>query len=139
MAVKTVVWDIPMPNQGNITDLSARLEHEVEQSGLQQGIATVFVTGSTAAISAIEWERGLLADFNELQERWIPKEGNYRHNEDGRDDNAHSHMRASMLGPSLTIPFASGTLFLGTWQQVVLVDFDTHPRARRVVCQVLGE
>lgn len=139
MAVKTAIWDIPCPTQGNMTDLSSRLETELEHSGLRDGIATVFVTGSTAGISAIEWERGLLQDFNQLQNQWIPDSPEYAHNEGGRDDNAHSHLRATMLGPSLTIPFSGGQLHLGTWQQVVLVDFDTRPRARKVICQVMGE
>ncbi|HEY4003354.1 MAG TPA: secondary thiamine-phosphate synthase enzyme YjbQ [Candidatus Xenobia bacterium] len=139
MAVKTIVWDVPSQAQGNMTDLTPRLENEVTASGLQDGIATVFVTGSTAGVSTIEWERGLLSDFKVMQERWIPENLQYAHNEGERDDNGHSHLRATMLGPSLTVPFTAGQLHLGTWQQVVLVDFDTKPRSRRIICQVMGE
>ncbi|MHB2015759.1 MAG: secondary thiamine-phosphate synthase enzyme YjbQ [Candidatus Xenobia bacterium] len=137
--VRTEVWELRSQAQGVLLDLTDRVHEMVRETGLKNGIATVFVSGSTAGISTIEYENGLLADFKNLQERWIPEDPRYRHNDGGRDDNAHSHLRATMMGPSVTIPFSDGKLHLGVWQQIVLADFDTRPRARRVTCQVMGE
>jgi len=97
------------------------------------------VTGSTAALTTLEFEPGLVHDLNAAFERLYPREMEYRHHERWGDDNGHSHVRASMLGPSLVVPMSGGELTLGTWQQIVLVDFDTHPRTREFLVQMLGE
>ena len=100
---------------------------------------TVFVVGSTAAVTTIEFEPGAVSDFNRLFEQLAPRRGEYRHHPRWGDDNGSSHVRAALLGPSLTIPFEDGTLTLGTWQQIMLIEFDTRPRAREVVIQIIGE
>ena len=139
MSVKTEVFNLRSEGRGALLDVTPEVTQHLRSSGLKDGIVTVAVVGSTAGISTIEYEPGLLSDFKNLQERWIPESPTYRHNYGGRDDNAHSHLRATMLGPSVTIPFSNGRLHLGTWQQIVLIDFDTRPRSRSVVCQVMGE
>jgi len=121
----------------NITDEVARL---VATSGLQAGVATLFNVGSTAGITTTEYEPGLVNyDIAATFERIAPESGHYEHEKTWHDDNGHSHVRATLLGPSLTVPFTEGKLTLGTWQQIILVDFDTRPRRRTVVCQLLGE
>ena len=100
---------------------------------------TVFVTGSTAAVTTIEFEPGAVSDFNRLFEQLAPRRGEYRHHLRWGDDNGSSHVRAALLGPSLTIPFVDGALTLGTWQQIMLVEFDTSARRREIVVQMIGE
>ncbi len=123
----------------DIIDLTPRVSQEVPDSGLTMGTATLFVVGSTAGITTIEYEPGLLQDLSEAWERLAPEALAYKHNEAWGDGNGHSHVRASMLGPSLTIPFTDKALALGTWQQIVLVDFDVRPRSREIVVQLAGE
>jgi secondary thiamine-phosphate synthase enzyme len=118
----------------NITDEVARA---VRQSGVDTGLATVFVPHSTAAITTIEFEPGAVADLVQSIRRLIPEDPGYRHNR--IDDNAHSHLRAALVGPSLAVPVISGELVLGTWQQIVLIDFDTGPRQRTVCLQIIGD
>jgi secondary thiamine-phosphate synthase enzyme len=112
----------------------------VAETGLVNGTVTVFNVGSTAGITTIEYEPGLVKhDINAAFEKIAPQAGRYEHEETWHDDNGHAHVRASMLGPSLVVPFDQQDLILGTWQQIVLIDFDTRPRTRKVVCQVTGE
>jgi len=121
----------------DITEGVARIAHE---AGIRNGLVTVFVIGSTAAITTTEAEPGLMThDLKAFYERIAPANQYYRHEETWHDDNGHSHVRASSLGPSLTVPLVDGRLTLGTWQQIVLIDFDTRGREREVVVQVLGE
>jgi secondary thiamine-phosphate synthase enzyme len=120
-------------------DLTTEVAKAVADSEIVSGIATVFVTGSTAGITTIEFEPGLVHDISTAFERLFPRDLHYRHHERWGDDNGHSHVRASMLGPSLTVPFRDGRLTLGTWQQIILVDFDTSPRTRNYVIQILGD
>ncbi len=108
-------------------------------SELSQGVATVFVTGSTAGLTTIEYEPWLVHDLGAAFERLYPQAMEYRHHETWGDDNGHSHVRASMLGPSLAVPFVDDELTLGTWQQIILVDFDTRPRSLEFVIQMIGE
>lgn len=123
-----------------MVDITDRTSEAVRESGLKSGIVTVFVPGSTAGITTIEYEPGLLKDFPAAIERLVPSRIDYEHNRTSYgEDNGHSHVRASFLGPSLTVPFAEKKLLLGTWQQVVLVDFDTRPRNRSLIFQVMGE
>ncbi len=117
----------------------ARIAREIGSSGISNGVATVFISGSTAGITTIEYEGRLLADFKDMWDRVIPQGIPYQHSATWGDDNGHSHVRASLLGPSLTIPFVNKALTLGTWQQVVLVDFDNRPRSREIILQLMGE
>ena len=110
----------------------------VRQSGVQSGVVAVFVPGATAAVTAMEFEPGGVNDLRAALERLIPREGDYEHNRLNADTNSHAHMRAAIVGPSETLPVADGDLVTGTWQQIVLLDFDDRPRERRVLVQVLG-
>ncbi|MGB9837156.1 MAG: secondary thiamine-phosphate synthase enzyme YjbQ [Candidatus Saccharicenans sp.] len=123
----------------DIKDLTEILNEKLRNSGLRQGQLTVFVQGSTAGVTTIEYEPGLVKDLAELMEKIIPSSRSYHHDERWGDANGFSHLRASLLGPSLVIPFADGKLRLGVWQQVVLVDFDNRPRNRQVFLQLIGE
>ena len=124
---------------GHILDITSEVAEAVRESDLSQGVATVFVTGSTAGLTTVEYEPGLVHDLTAAFERLYPKAMEYRHHETWGDDNGHSHVRASMLGPSLAVPFVDRRLTLGTWQQIILVDFDTRPRSREFVVQMIGE
>jgi len=120
----------------NITEDIARV---VQESKISDGIATIFVPGSTAAITTIEYEPGLLQDFPSMLERIAPKNIDYEHEKAWHDGNGHSHVRASLVGPSLTVPFTNKQLTLGTWQQIVLVELDIRSRERSLVVQIIGE
>ena len=124
---------------GDMLDLTAQVTGLVAASGVINGIVTIAVVGSTAGITTIEYEPGLVADLGKAFDRVAPSGVAYEHDRRWHDGNGHSHVRASMLGPSITLPLVQGAVTLGTWQQVVLVDFDTRPRTRRIVVQVLGE
>lgn len=130
-----------IPTQGNndILNLTGAIAAEVAGSGITSGVATIFVPGSTAGLTTVEYEPGLITDLRDAFDRLVPAHAGYRHNLTEGDDNGHSHVRAALLGPSLTIPFERGRLLLGTWQQIVLVDFDVRPRRREVIVQILGE
>ncbi|MCS6802341.1 MAG: secondary thiamine-phosphate synthase enzyme YjbQ [Chloroflexota bacterium] len=123
----------------DVIDLTPALRNAIRESELTRGTATLFVTGSTAGLTTIEFEPGLVADLAAAFEAIAPRSRVYAHNERWHDDNGHAHIRAALLGPSLVIPFADRVPLLGTWQQVVLVDFDTRPRRREIVCQLMGE
>lgn len=120
----------------DITDAIARV---VATSELANGIVTVFCPGSTSAVTTIEFESGALADLRRLLDKIVPVDGDYRHNLRWGDGNGHSHVRAALLGPSLTVPLVDGRLTLGTWQQIIHIDLDNRPRRRRVVVQIMGE
>jgi secondary thiamine-phosphate synthase enzyme len=119
-------------------DITADVQRFVEEAGIAEGQATAFVRGSTAAVTTMEYEPGGVQDLEAMLERLIPTRGDYEHNRLNHDTNSHAHQRASMFGPSLSVPVVEGRLALGTWQQVVLLDFDDRPRERTVVVQVLG-
>jgi len=123
----------------DIIDITPQVEQQVAEAGINNGIATVFISGSTAGITTIEFESGLLADFQRMWERTIPRNIPYDHDRRWGDGNGYSHVRASLLGGSLVIPFNDKKLSLGTWQQVVLVDFDNRPRSRQIMLQIMGE
>jgi secondary thiamine-phosphate synthase enzyme len=120
-------------------DITPGVENVVKKSGFSAGICTIFCTGSTGSITTIEYENGLLQDFPAAMERIAPKEAEYRHDLRWRDGNGHSHVRASVVGPSLTIPFVNKQLTLGTWQQIVFVDFDNRTRERSIEMMIIGE
>ena len=123
----------------DIIDITPQVEQQIAKVKVDSGTVTVFVTGSTAGITTIEFEPGLLADLKEMWQRLVPENIPYAHDRAWGDGNGHSHIRASLLGASLVIPFSHKRLALGTWQQIVLVDFDNRPRSRQVVVQVMGE
>jgi secondary thiamine-phosphate synthase enzyme len=125
--------------QGHAQDITGRVRQAITESGLRSGIVTVFVVGSTAGITTIEFEPGAVADLNAVFERLAPRGGEYRHHLRWGDDNGSSHVRAALLGPSLTVPFADGDPALGTWQQIMLLEFDTRSREREVIVQIVGE
>ena len=125
--------------QGDAHDITALAASALAESKLAAGLATIFVVGSTAAVTTIEFEPGAVADLNRVFETLAPRDGDYRHHLRWGDDNGSSHVRAAMLGPSLVVPFANATLVVGTWQQIVLLELDTRPRTREVVIQIVGE
>jgi secondary thiamine-phosphate synthase enzyme len=124
---------------GAIVDISNEVSDIVHESGLKNGIACVFVPGSTGAVTTIEYEDGVLHDLSRAIERLMPQNMEYRHNSRWGDGNGHSHVRASVLGPSITVPFTDRRLELGTWQQLVFLELDVRGRSREIVVQVVGE
>ena len=124
--------------QGDVVDVTQRVAAAVAESRIVDGTATVFVTGSTAGVTTIEFEPGAVADFDALMDRLAPRDADYKHHLRWGDDNGSSHVRAALVGPSLTVPFAKGELLLGTWQQIVVAEFDTQGREREIVVQVVG-
>lgn len=139
MPVVSAALRLATSGDGDCIDITSDVAKAVGESGLRSGIAHLFVTGSTAGITTIEFEPGCVHDLSELFERIAPRDSEYKHHERWGDHNGHSHMRASLLGPHLAVPFVDGELTLGTWQQVILVDFDDRPRERTVVVQSIGE
>jgi secondary thiamine-phosphate synthase enzyme len=136
--VETTRHQVRTSGQGDVHDLTAIVSRVVGESPLEAGLATIAVVGSTAGITTIEFEPGAVGDLNRVWERLAPRDGTYEHHLRWGDDNGSSHVRAAMLGPSISIPFDSGRLCVGTWQQVVLVEFDTRARSREVIVQLIG-
>jgi secondary thiamine-phosphate synthase enzyme len=136
-----ITREITLQSRGNcdIIDITSQVAAAVEKSGVNDGIATVFIVGSTAGLTTIEYEPNLLADFKNMWDRVVPQNTPYEHNKTWADGNGHSHVRASILGPSLTVPFVRRKLTLGTWQQIVFVDFDNRPRSRKIIVQIQGD
>jgi len=123
----------------DVVDITGEVALLVQESGLRAGIVTVFCPGSTGGLTTIEYESGVIADLQQVLDEMVPPDRDYRHHLRWGDDNGHSHIRAALIGPSLTVPFVDGRLTLGTWQQIVFCDFDTRPRSRRLVVQIIGE
>jgi len=136
-----VTKKISLQSKGNcdIIDITHQVEQQVAEANIDSGTVTLFVTGSTAGVTTIEFEPGLLSDFRVMWERNIPKNIPYDHDRRWGDGNGYSHVRASLLGASLVVPFSDKKLALGTWQQIILIDFDNRPRSRQVILQVMGE
>ena len=126
------------PGNGHIVDLTDGVRSVVDTSGVARGLVTVFATGSTVAVTTMEYEPGGVADFQALLDGLIPSSGDYQHNRLNHDTNAHAHLRAAVIGASETIPLVDGELALGTWQQIVLIDFDDRPRRRTVTVQIVS-
>jgi secondary thiamine-phosphate synthase enzyme len=137
--VKTARFVFDTRGDSDIRDITEEVAQAVTESGLQAGVATVFIIGSTAALTTVEYEPGLVADLQRVFEQIAPQDAVYQHEERWHDDNGHAHVRATLLGPSLSVPFNAGRLELGTWQQIAALDFDTRPRQRTVVVQMVGE
>lgn len=124
---------------GDLVDLTEEVQELLRESGLTEGSLNLFIIGSTAGLTTIEFEPGLLKDWKEVWQKLIPQGPNYAHHQTWNDGNGFSHLRASVLGPSLVIPFADKEIFLGTWQQIVLAEFDNRPRDRKIVVQMIGK
>ena len=138
MAVHSAQIRVSTEGDGDIIDITPGVQEVVDTAGIDDGLVSVFVAHSTAAISLIEYEPGGVRDLRELMERLIPTDADYHHNRTAGDTNAHAHLRAAVIGPSEVVPLKDGRLQTGTWQQFVLVDFDDSPRERTVMVQVLG-
>ena len=136
-----VTKKISLQSKGHcdIIDITPQVGQEVAETNINSGTVTVFVAGSTAGITTIEFESGLLSDFQSMWERIIPINIPYKHDLRWGDGNGYSHVRASLLGASLVVPFTDKRLALGTWQQIVLIDFDNRPRSRQIILQIMGD
>lgn len=138
--VKTENLRIKTKGNCDVINITEHVGEFVSQSGVREGTVTVFNVGSTAGITTTEYEPGLVNyDIKACFEKIAPERGRYEHEETWHDDNGHAHVRASLLGPSMSIPVVESRMTLGTWQQIILVDFDTRPRTRTVICQIVGE
>ena len=137
--VVTQRFEISTKGQGDARDITEQVAAAVAASAARAGTATVFVVGSTAGVTTIEFEPGAIADVNRVFEALAPRDADYQHHLRWGDDNGSSHVRAALLGPSITVPFVDGALTLGTWQQLMLLEFDTRPRRREIVVQIVGE
>jgi secondary thiamine-phosphate synthase enzyme len=139
MPVKTLSISLQTRGDADIHDITDQVEHHVAQSGLKNGTVTIFCPSSTSALTTIEYESGALSDLKRLFDEIIPQNREYAHNARWHDGNGHSHIRAALLGPALTVPFVKGELTLGTWQQIIYMDFDNRPRRRELILQLIGE
>ena len=139
MAVITKQIKISSKSENDVIDITKQVAEAISESGISNGIITIFVSGSTGAITTIEYEPGLVKDFPDLLSRIAPDDINYEHEEMWHDGNGRSHVKASLVGPSLTIPFQDGQLLLGTWQQIIFLELDTRARTRTLVLQIIGE
>ncbi|MCP8317753.1 MAG: YjbQ family protein [archaeon] len=139
MSVLTKYLSLRTKGELDMIDITESVSKAINETNLRSGIVTIFVPGSTGALTTIEYEPGLLKDFPEMLERIAPKNIYYEHEKRWHDHNGHSHVRASLIGPSLTIPFKDKKLTLGTWQQLVFIELDIHSRSRELVLQMMGE
>jgi secondary thiamine-phosphate synthase enzyme len=139
MTVETIALQLSTQGNADIQDITAAVTDAVRQSGLNNGTVTIFCPSATSALTTIEYESGCVSDLRRLFDEIIDPNRNYAHNARWHDGNGHSHVRAALLGPSLTVPFVDQRLTLGTWQQIIYIDFDNRPRQRQLVAQVIGE
>ena len=139
MVVETRQVSFKTRGELDMIDITGMVEDTVRSTGIKDGVVVIFVPGSTGAVTTIEYEPGLLTDFPSMLERIAPKGIPYEHEKRWHDGNGHSHVRASLIGPSLTVPFKDGRLILGTWQQIVFVELDIRSRARNLILQIIGE
>jgi secondary thiamine-phosphate synthase enzyme len=139
LAVVTKQLSISTRGEGDILDVTEDVAKAMVESSLKNGVVTIFVPGSTGALTTIEYEPGLLKDLPNVLERVAPKRLEYEHERRWHDGNGHSHVRASIIGPCLTVPFVNGRLTLGTWQQIVFLELDVHSRNRQLILQIMGE
>ena len=139
MTLETQIVRLATRKEGEIVDITDKVQTIVENGTIQNGVVFLFVPGSTAALTTIEYEPGLLVDLPSILERIAPRDGSYEHEKRWHDRNGHSHIRASMIGPDLSVPFERKKLMLGTWQQIVFIEFDVRPRDRTVIVHSIGE
>jgi secondary thiamine-phosphate synthase enzyme len=139
--MSVVTHSFAVETQGNtdVLDITGQVAQTVEKSELQNGIATVFISGSTGGITTVEFEPGLRRDLPEIMDKLVPSGQRYHHDDTWHDGNGHAHLRSSLVGTSFTVPFVGGRLTLGTWQQIVFLDFDNRPRRREILVQIVGE
>lgn len=138
MAVETKRLELPPTREGDVLDITPDVQRAVSSSEIVDGAALIFVTGSTGSLSTIEYEPGLVEDINAAMERLAPKNARYGHEERWHDGNGHSHVRATIMGPDITIPITGGKLELGTWQQIVFLELDNKPRNRKITIKLMG-
>lgn len=136
-----ITKQVRLQTQGHtdVQDITRPVDELVRETDLRAGIVTLFCPGSTGGLTTIEYESGAVADLKQALKEIAPVDGNYRHHQKWGDDNGSAHVRAALIGPSLTVPFVEGRLTLGTWQQIIFLDFDTRPRSRKLVVQIVGE
>lgn len=139
MTVENKRLKLQTKGHDHIVDITGQVEEVVAGSKVKDGIVTVFVFGSTASVTTVEYEPGLVKDLKEFNERLIPSKEGYAHDATWGDANGYAHLRASLYGPSITVPLVSGKMTLGTWQQIIVIDHDNRPRSREVIVQVMGE
>ena len=139
MSVRTTAIELKTKGNADIHDITQAVAAAVDETGLRSGIVTVFCPSATSALTTIEYESGCISDFQRLFDEIADPSRHYDHNARWGDGNGHSHVRAALLGSSFTVPFVDGRLTLGTWQQIIYLDFDNRPRQRRLVAQVIGE
>ncbi len=139
MSVATQYISLNTDGDCDVRDITPEVSSQLQATAMRNGIATVFVPGATGGVTTVEFEGGLVRDLKEMFDSVAPQGKRYYHDEKWHDGNGHSHVRASLLGPSLTVPFSDGQLILGTWQQIVFIDFDVRRRSRRLVVQFIGE
>lgn len=139
MTVQTFSLQLATQGDADIQDITGAVQEVLQKSSLNDGIATIFSPSATSALTTIEYESGCVHDLRRLFDEIVDPQRNYAHNARWHDGNGHSHVRAALLGPSITVPFVSKNLTLGTWQQIIFVDFDNRPRRRELVVQVMGE
>ena len=139
MTVATKAIELQTRGNGDMYDITQAVSSAVRETGLRDGTVTIFCPSSTSALTTIEYESGCISDLQRLFDEIVDPARHYAHNARWGDGNGHSHVRAALLGPSLTVPFVDGRLTLGTWQQIIYVDFDNRSRQRRLVAQVMGE
>lgn len=137
--VITETIELETRGHADMLDITGEVTAKVKDSGVSSGIVTIFCPGSTSALTTIEYESGALSDLKRVFDEVVPPDRDYAHNRRWGDGNGHSHVRAALLGPSLTVPVVDGELSLGTWQQITYCDFDNRPRSRRLIVQILGE
>lgn len=137
--LETYSFEIKTPGNCHITDITEKVQSVIEDNNFTEGNVNIFAVGSTTGITTIEYEPGLQKDYPALMEKIIPSNISYHHDQTWHDGNGHSHLRSSLQGTSLTVPFTNGQMILGTWQQVIFVDFDNRSRTRKIVVQIIGK
>lgn len=139
MTVKSKRIKLQTKGRDHVIDITGEVEEALSKSGIKDGVLTVFIHGSTASVTTIEYEPGLVKDIKAFNEKIIPSNVSYAHDLTWGDANGYAHLRAALIGPSLTVPVVSGSMTLGTWQQIIVIDHDNRPRSREVIIQVIGE
>ena len=139
MPVSTQSFQLKTKGNTDVRDITVQVTGAVKASGLANGTATVFISGSTGAVTTVEFEPGLQRDLPEIMEQLVPADRGYHHDETWHDGNGHAHLRSALVGTSFTVPVVEGRLTLGTWQQIVFLDFDNRPRKREILVQIVGE
>lgn len=137
--VKTKRIKLSTQGRDHVINITGEVEQAVTESKIKAGIATVFVYGSTASVSTVEYEPGLVKDIKNIDEKLIPSDVSYNHDETWGDANGYAHLRATIYGPSITVPIVNGEMTLGTWQQIIVIDHDNRPRTREIIIQIMGE